>query len=104
MTNIPYASAIGSLMYAMVCTHPDISQAVSVVSCYVRNPGNLHWQGVRWIFWYLKGTNDVGLVFGLNSYTKNNIVGYVDLDYAGDLDKGRSLTSYSCTFLGCCVS
>ena len=42
MSRVPYASAVGSLMYAMVCTRPDISQAVSVVSRYMANPGKVH--------------------------------------------------------------
>lgn len=92
LINIPYASAVGSLMYAMVCTRPDISQVVSVISCYMGNPRKLYWQATKWIFQYLNGIHDVGLVFELNSDTKNNIVGYVDSDYSGDLDKRRSLT------------
>ena len=43
MSRVPYASAVGSMMYAMVCTHPDISQAVSVVSRYMANLGKDHW-------------------------------------------------------------
>lgn len=50
MAEIPYTSAAGSLMYAMVCTRPDISQAVSVVSRYMHNPGTL---AVKWILRYI---------------------------------------------------
>ena len=39
MSKVPYASAVGSLMYAMVCTRPDIAHAVGVVSRYMNNPG-----------------------------------------------------------------
>ncbi|CAM8980353.1 unnamed protein product [Rhodiola kirilowii] len=63
MANIPYASAIGSLMYAMVCTRSDIAQVVGVVSRYMNNPGKQHWEAVKWIFRYLRGTTDVGLCF-----------------------------------------
>lgn len=42
MSRVPYASAVGSLMYAMICTRPDISHAVSVVSRYMENPGKEH--------------------------------------------------------------
>jgi Reverse transcriptase (RNA-dependent DNA polymerase) len=42
MKNIPYASAVGSLMYAMVCTRPNISHAVGVVSRYMSNPDSEH--------------------------------------------------------------
>ena len=42
MAKVPYASAIRSLIYAMTCTRPDISQAVGVVSRYMSNPGKPH--------------------------------------------------------------
>ncbi|GKU97061.1 hypothetical protein SLEP1_g10245 [Rubroshorea leprosula] len=50
MKNCPYASAVGSLMYAMLCTRPDIAQAISVVSRYQSNPGEEHWTAVKHIF------------------------------------------------------
>ena len=50
MAKVPYSSAIGSLMYAMVCTRPDISHAVSVVIRYMANPGKAHLHAVKWIF------------------------------------------------------
>jgi hypothetical protein len=43
MSRVPYSSVVGSIMYAMVCTHLDISQAISVVSRYMANPGKVHW-------------------------------------------------------------
>ncbi|KAK9676069.1 hypothetical protein RND81_11G051600 [Saponaria officinalis] len=42
MSTVPYASAVGSLMYVMVCTRPDIAHAVSVVSRFLAQPGNEH--------------------------------------------------------------
>ena len=63
MAKVPYANAVGSLMYAMVCTRPDISQVVSVVSRYMHDPGKGHWQAVRWIIRYPQNTLDVGLAF-----------------------------------------
>ncbi|GJW18326.1 retrotransposon protein, putative, ty1-copia subclass [Tanacetum coccineum] len=50
------ANAAGSLMYLMVCTRPDIAYAVSVVSRYLANPGKNHWEAVKWILKYLRGT------------------------------------------------
>ena len=47
MAKVPYASAIGSLMYAMVCTRPDIGHAVGVVSRFMSNPGKAHWEAVK---------------------------------------------------------
>lgn len=56
MKKVPYANATGCLMYAMVCTRPDIAQAISVVSRYMANPGKQHWDAVKWILRYLKGS------------------------------------------------
>jgi hypothetical protein len=56
MSRVPYSSTVGSLMYAMVCTRPDIAHAVGVVSRYMNNPGKEHWEEVKWILRYLRGT------------------------------------------------
>ena len=64
MMKIPYASVVGSLMYAMVCTRPDIGYAVGVVSRFMSNPGKEHWNAVKWILRYLKGTLNMCLRFG----------------------------------------
>jgi hypothetical protein len=58
MTHIPYASVVGSLMYAMVCTRPDIAHAVGVLSRYMSTPGKEHWTTVKRVFRYLCGTQD----------------------------------------------
>src|SRR3954469_22976280 len=63
MSRVPYASAVGSLMYAMVCTRPDLAFAVSTVSRFMSNPGKQHWEAVKWIFRYLRGTAKLGLEF-----------------------------------------
>ena len=57
MSKVPYSSAVGSLMYAMVCTRLDIAHAVRVVSRYMRHPGIQHWNAVKWILIYLRGTS-----------------------------------------------
>ena len=56
--------------------------------------GQGYWEAVKWILRYIKGTIDVGLVFEKDSTGKQNCIGYVDSDYAGDLDKRRSTTGY----------
>ena len=63
MFKVPYANAVGCLMYLMMCTRPDISHAVSVVSRFMANPGKEHWNAVKWIFRYLIGTRDFGILF-----------------------------------------
>lgn len=63
MDKVPYASAIGSLMYVMVCTMLDIAHAVGAVSRYMSNPGRQHWEAVKWISRYLKGSIKACLCF-----------------------------------------
>ncbi|PHT76169.1 hypothetical protein T459_19691 [Capsicum annuum] len=58
-------------------------------------------KAVQWIFRYLHGCADVCLQFGRN---KDGVIGYVDSDFAGDLDKSRSLTDYVFTIGGCAIS
>lgn len=87
MAKISYANAIDSLMYAMVCTRSDFSQAVGVVSKYMHDVGREHWQAVKRIPLYILNTVDVGLVYEQDVDVGKHIVGYCDFDYAGDLDK-----------------
>ncbi|GJZ16482.1 retrotransposon protein, putative, ty1-copia subclass [Tanacetum coccineum] len=104
MSKVPYANAVGSLMYLMVCTRPDIAYAVSVVSRYLANPGKNHWEAVKWILKYLWGTANVGLVYGTNRGNHVDVTGFVDSDYAKDPDKGRFITGYAFLVQGCVVS
>jgi hypothetical protein len=99
MSKVPYASAVGCLMYAMVCTRPDLAHAVSTVSRYMAKPGREHWNAVEWIFRYLKGTAEHGILFSRQPGT-NSVVGYVDADYAGEVDDRRSTTGYVFTLSG----
>jgi hypothetical protein len=54
------------LMYAMFCSRPDLSYAMSLVSRYMTNPGKEYWNAVKWIFGYSRGTSDACLQFGRN--------------------------------------
>jgi hypothetical protein len=101
MDRIPYASAVGSLMYAMVCTRPDIAYAVGVVSRFLSNPGEKHWEAVKWILRYLRGTSKLGITFGNG---EPMLVGYTDSDMAGNKDNMKSTSGYLMTFAGGAVS
>ncbi|KAG8471605.1 hypothetical protein CXB51_036639 [Gossypium anomalum] len=76
-------------------------EMISAVSRYMANPGKEHWKAVQWILRYLRGTTDVCLQFGR---TEDGVIGYVDADFAGDLDRRRSLTGYVFTIGGCAIS
>nr|GEV11871.1 retrovirus-related Pol polyprotein from transposon TNT 1-94 [Tanacetum cinerariifolium] len=92
---------LGSLMFAMICTRPDIAHAVGVVSRYMAEPGRGHWEAVKRILRYVKGTSDVALCFGDSDLI---VTGYVDSDYAGDLDGSKSTTGYVFTLSGGTIS
>ncbi|GJX00334.1 retrovirus-related pol polyprotein from transposon TNT 1-94 [Tanacetum coccineum] len=101
MSQVPYALAVGSLMFAMICTSPDIAHAVGVVSRYMTKPGREHWEAIKRILIYVKGTSEVALCFGDSDLI---VTGYVDSDYAGDLSGSKSTTEYVFTLCGRIVS
>ena len=74
MSTILYASAIGSIMYAMLYTRPNVSYALSVTSRFQSTYGEDHWAAVKNILKYLRRTKDLFLVYGewdlqVNGYT-----------------------------------
>ena len=100
-SKVPYASVVGSLMYVMVCTRPDITHAVGVVSQFLINPGNEHWEAVKWILRYLRGTSKVFLSFGSGDPMLD---GYTNSDMAGVVDSRKSISGFLMTFGGGAVS
>ena len=67
MKRVPYREAMGSLMYAVVGTRPDIAYAVSYLARFMANPGYRHWEAVKCVIRYLKGTKDAKLILGKGS-------------------------------------
>ena len=96
MKRVPYASAVGSLMYAMLCTRPDICFAVGMVSRYQSNPGPEHWTAVKHILKYLRRTRGYMLVYSAPELVP---IGYTDADFQADRDFRKS-TSGSVFTLG----
>nr|KYP73799.1 Retrovirus-related Pol polyprotein from transposon TNT 1-94 [Cajanus cajan] len=98
---VPYASAVGSLMYAMVCTRPDIAYAVRVVSRFMSNPGKKHWEAIKWLLRYLKSTSKIALCF-----SKNDVIleGYSDANLGGCSDTRKSTTGFVFTVGGIVVT
>ncbi|KAJ9551376.1 hypothetical protein OSB04_015421 [Centaurea solstitialis] len=92
MSRIPYASAIGSIMYAMTCTRPDVSFALSMVSRYQGNPCESHWTAVKNILKYLRRTKDVFLVYGGKDELR--VTGYTDASFQTDRDDSRSQSGW----------
>jgi hypothetical protein len=92
MSHVPYASAVGSLMYAMVYTRLYIAHAVGFLSRYMSKPWKEHWTIVKRVFRYLCGTASYGLCYQGRSVLDRvlEIHGFVDAYWAGDVDRGRS--------------
>nr|GFB40522.1 hypothetical protein [Tanacetum cinerariifolium] len=78
MKKVPYASAVGSIMYAVRCTRPDVAFAQNFVSRYQQNLGKLHWVAVKHILKYLRNTKDMFLVYGGKLDTKLDVTGFCD--------------------------
>ncbi|XP_031279413.1 secreted RxLR effector protein 161-like [Pistacia vera] len=103
MENIPYSSAIGSVMYSMISTRPDLSFAISLLRRFMSNPGIEHWVTLKWLLRYINSTMHVGLDFCKRNSTLD-LVGYVDSDFASDRDSRKSTTTYYFTLGGNCIS
>ena len=100
MKNIPYHEAVGTLMYASLGTRPDITYAVQTVSRFSKNPGNAHWEAVKKIFRYLKGTKDLWLSYGGQ---QKDLVGYADAD--GNMAEDRhAISGYAFLLHGGAIS
>jgi hypothetical protein len=84
-----YLQAVGSLMYLMVSTRPDLAYAVGVISRYSSDPRSIHWAAVKRIIRYLAETLDCGIVLGGHRNAPFLEV-WTDADYAGDHDTVRN--------------
>ncbi|RVW67823.1 Retrovirus-related Pol polyprotein from transposon TNT 1-94 [Vitis vinifera] len=102
MKNIPYASAVGSLMYAQVCTRPDIAFVVGMLGRYQSNPCIDHWKAAKKVMRYLQGTKDYKLMYRRTSNLE--VVGYSDSDFAGYVDSRKSTSGYIFILAGGAIS
>ena len=102
MGKVPYASAIRSIMYAMLCTRPDVSFALSVTSRYQSDPGEIHWTMVKTILKYFRRTKDLFLVYG--GEEELVVKGYTDASFQTDHDDSKSQSGFIFTLNGGAVS
>ena len=92
MSRVPYSNAVGSLMYPMMCTRPNICYVVGLVSRYQSNLGSENWKAVKRIMRYLKGTADYCLCYQEADLC---LRGYTNANYGGDLDERKSTSGYA---------
>ena len=89
---VPYLSVIGALMYLINCTHSDIVFSINLLVRYSSTPTRRHWNFIKYILHYLRGTTNKGLFYSRES--KQQLFGYVDAKYLSDPYKGKSQTWY----------
>nr|GEX74037.1 retrovirus-related Pol polyprotein from transposon TNT 1-94 [Tanacetum cinerariifolium] len=92
MRNVSYASLVGSLMYALVCTRPDLIFSVGMLSRYQSNPGKDHWKAAKKVLRYVEGTKEYPLTYRHTDLLE--VVGYSDSDYKGCKDTRKSTLGY----------
>jgi hypothetical protein len=106
MSRVPYASAVGSLMYAIVYTRPNIAHAIGVLSRYMSKAGKEHWTTIKRVFMYFCGTASYGLCYqgrpGLDRVLDIHVFLYAD--WARDLDHRRFTSGYVFNLFGGAIS
>ncbi|XP_052880506.1 secreted RxLR effector protein 161-like [Gossypium arboreum] len=102
MQNIPYASVVGSLMYAQVCTRLDIVYIVGMLDRYLSNPGIDHWIAAKRVMRYLQRIKDYMLTYKRLDLLE--VVGYFDSDFAGCQDSRKSTSGYIYLLVGGVIS
>ena len=99
-----YRKVIGSLIYLMTCTRPDISYSVSILSRYMQEPRELHWRFLKRLMKYVNTTRDLSLTFQKGKETKIKLIGFTDSDYATSLDDRKSNSAYVFKYNNCTIS
>jgi len=95
-TNMPYRSLVGSLMYLMTSTRPDLAVATSLLGQFMANPGPSHWNAAKRVIRYLKGTPDLSLAIQpcSNLDPSNMVTAYSDSDWGKDPSDRKSYSGY----------
>jgi hypothetical protein len=102
MKSVLYASAVGSLMYAQVCTRPDLAFVTGILGRYQSNPGIEHWRMVKKALRSVQGTKGFMLTYKRSDALE--ILGYSDSDFARCVDTKKSMSGYVFTLAGGAIS
>ena len=97
-----YQSTLVGLMYAMLAMHPDLAYAVGALSKHAACPGQAHFAVLKRVYHYLHGTMDTCLVY--RKMSELSLLGYVDADWAGDINDHRSISGYTFITAGGAIS
>jgi hypothetical protein len=103
MKNLPFREGIGSFLYLAVRTRPDIAVAVSILSKHVQEPRPAHWEGVKRVLRYLKGTMTQGIEYEAVPGEHNSLSIHCDADWGTDPEDRRIRTGVACRLGGSAV-
>ncbi len=104
MKAVPYRNAVGSIIYAMIGTCPDITVVTSMVNRFLFEPGLTHWKVVKRILRYLKGIKDLSIVYNGSLNRSITLEGYYDTDWGGNQENRHSTTGFIFQICGGAVS
>lgn len=79
------------MLWCVVCTWPDTTHDVEVLSRYMRNPGNVHWHAIKWVLSCLQGTSFIKLFC---QHGDVELKGFLDVDLGGDINSAISTTGH----------
>ncbi|GJV66792.1 hypothetical protein Tco_1482301 [Tanacetum coccineum] len=99
MQRVPYASAIGSIMYAVRCTRLDVALAQNLCSRFQQNPGEIHWTGVKNIFKYLRNTKDTVLVYREKPEDELKVSCYADANWKSAKQSTTAMSSTEAEYI-----
>src|SRR6266567_4538709 len=100
MSKVPYLSAVGSLQYLAMMTCPDIAHSVAYLARFNANPGPEHWNALKHLFQYVKGTSDHKLTYQGNLAGSESFITYTDASH-GDWGCNwivQQVANHCCTF------
>ena len=107
MNEVPYAQAVGALMYAAMGTRPDITYSTTTLSQFLQRPTRQHWIALKRVLRYLRGTQQAQLVYQPTAGGEGQplaVQGYCDSDWGNDASDRRSITGWVFLLHGCAVS
>lgn len=94
--SIPYASKVESIMYGIVCSISDLKYIIGIISWFMENPGQINWEALTWVLWYLNGFLKGSIKYTKSTQEDDSLEGYVYSYCAGNVNTWKSL---SCFFL-----
>lgn len=99
-----FQSAISALMYPSLCTRPDLAYTVAALGRHAANPGPDHLRALDRVFRYLRGTTDTRLIFQKGTPHGSILRGYVDADWASDVNDRKSTSGFVFLLGGAAIS